>query len=85
LTEAARISHNLHRFSRHSLAKKVNYMRPTVLRAVSVCAALLTLVAVLSADIAIPTGTAYVQPFDGIGTTATATLRQTSGRTGRQA
>ena len=68
------MSHNLHRFSRHSLAKKVNYMRPTGLRAVSVCAALLTLVVVLSADIAIPTGTAYVQPFDSIGTTATASL-----------
>jgi DNA/RNA endonuclease G (NUC1) len=49
-------------------------MRPIGLRAVSVCAALLTLVVVLSADISIPAGTASVQSFDAIGTSATATL-----------
>lgn len=49
-------------------------MRSRSIRALAVCALVSLLAVVVSAAISIPTASPYVQGFDGIGTTATATL-----------
>src|SRR5215218_4779437 len=49
-------------------------MRSRSFRALVVCAVVAVLAVVLSAAVSIPTGSPYVQTFDAIGTSATATL-----------
>ena len=49
-------------------------MRSPSVRALAVCALVSLLTVVVSAAISIPTSSPYVQGFNGIGTTATATL-----------